>query len=165
MAADETMIAMRFTNSGRPMPSLPPLDLLESTGKYLVACIYTDHEIEPARSLPHCAGKCLFAKRLSLPHSARPGSTLNPDCIDKALFEPAKNTTTQAAPILPVRLPNLLLPILETPTAPLIGNRPIHIKAGHHAPDDTCDRQPIPSRWTPASAPTLRISQCARSPD
>ena len=49
---------------------------------------------------------------------------LNPDCVDKALFEPAKNTTTQAAPILPVRLPNLLLPILETPTAPLVGNEP-----------------------------------------
>ena len=49
---------------------------------------------------------------------------LNPNCIDQAFFEPAKNTTTQAAPILPVRLPNLLLPILETPTAPLVDDEP-----------------------------------------
>jgi hypothetical protein len=41
----------------------------------------------------------------------------NPDIVDKALFEPAKNTTTQAAPILPVQLPNLLLPIPESSTS------------------------------------------------
>jgi hypothetical protein len=48
---------------------------------------------------------------------------LNPNCVDPALFEPAKITTTQAAPILPVQLPNLLLPILETPTT-LVDNEP-----------------------------------------
>jgi hypothetical protein len=40
----------------------------------------------------------------------------NPDIVDKALFKPAKNTTTQAAPILPVQLPSLLLPIPESST-------------------------------------------------
>ena len=53
---------------------------------------------------------------------------LNPDAIDKAVFEPAKNTTTQAAQILPVQLPELLLPISET-TTPTPHDKPSTTKA------------------------------------
>ena len=53
---------------------------------------------------------------------------LNPDAIDKAVFEPAKNTTTQAAQILPVQLPELLLPISET-TTPTPHDEPSTTKA------------------------------------
>ena len=56
---------------------------------------------------------------------------LDPNAIDKAVFEPAKNTTTQAVQALPARLPELLLPILETTTSdePPNTNDPSTLKA------------------------------------
>ena len=56
---------------------------------------------------------------------------LDPNAIDKAVFEPAKNTTMQAAQVLPARLPELLLPILETTTSdePPNANDPSTLKA------------------------------------
>ena len=41
----------------------------------------------------------------------------NPDIIDQAVFEPAKNTTTKSSQPLAARLPAFLLPLLETPTS------------------------------------------------
>jgi hypothetical protein len=42
---------------------------------------------------------------------------LNPDIIDQAAFEPAKNTTTKSSQPLPARLPAFLLPLLESSTS------------------------------------------------